>query len=128
MDDLVNIRIPLEADEITAKLKDKYFFSTNTAVYRFSLAYAMHDCMEELKAKYEELDNQYPSDGTNLNVGTIDFGDSIIKNVVSILVPECSTPYRFIRVAIIMGLYKIQALMNNNSDDLKVINHIFHRS
>ncbi|MCD8291969.1 MAG: hypothetical protein LUC91_10785 [Prevotella sp.] len=126
MDDLVNIRIPLEADKITAKLKDKYFFSTNAAVERFALAYAMRNCMNELKARYEELDSQYPSDGTNLNVGTIDFGDSIIKNVVSILVPECSTPYRFIRVAIILGIYKIQELMNNNSDDLEVIRHIFH--
>lgn len=123
MGDLVNIRISSDADKIATSLKDRYHFSTNTAVYRFAMAYAMRDFKDELISKYEQLDSWYPSDGTNLNVGTVDNSKFLLSQLIVGLVPNCITPYRFIRVAIIFGLYKIKELMDD-SDEVDIIQHI----
>lgn len=123
MGDLVNIRISSDADRVAEFLKDKYHFSTNTAVYRFAMAYAIRDFKDELISQYEYLDNLYPSDGTNLNVGTVDNDQNLLKQLIPILVPKCSTPYRFVRVAIILGLYKIKQMIDedNNVDIIQQI-------
>lgn len=123
MGDIVNIRISSEADKIAVLLKEKYYFSTNTAVYRFAMAYAIRDYKDELVSNYEYLDNLYPSDGTNLNVGTVDNSQNLLKQLITVLVPECSTPYRFVRVAIIWGLYKIKQMIDegNNMDIIQCI-------
>lgn len=123
MGDLVNIRISSDADKVAELLKKRYYFSTNTAVYRFAMAYAIRDFKDELVSNYEQLDNSYPSDGTNLNVGTVDNNQNLLKQLIPILVPECSTPYRFVRVAIILGLYKIKQMIDedNNVDIIQQI-------
>lgn len=123
MGDLVNIRISSDADKVAELLKRRYYFPTNTAVYRFAMAYAIRDFKDELVSNYEHLDNSYPSDGTNLNVGTVDNNQNLLKQLIPILVPECSTPYRFVRVAIILGLYKIKQMIDedNNVDIIQQI-------
>ena len=123
MGDLVNIRISSEADKIAVLLKEKYYFSTNTTVYRFAMAYAMKNYKEELMSNYEHLDIVYPSDGTNLNVGTVDTSEHMLKQLVQIIAPNCITPYRFIRVAIIMGLYKIKEMIDSG-EHIDVVQHI----
>ena len=87
------------------------------------MAYAIRDFKDELVSNYEHLDNSYPSDGTNLNVGTVDNNQNLLKQLIPILVPECSTPYRFVRVAIILGLYKIKQMIDedNNVDIIQQI-------
>ena len=123
MGDLVNIRISSDADKIAALLKEKYYFPSNTAVYRFAMAYAMKNYKEELMSNYEHLNNEYPSDGTNLNVGTVDTSEHLLKQLVQIIAPNCITPYRFIRVAIIMGLYKIKEMIDSG-EHIDVVQHI----
>ena len=104
MADLLNFHISAEANANIELLRAKYQFSTFTSALKFSLLYALKYHRNEMD--FDKLDEQYPSDGTNLNVGTID-DDGIIKRLMPILYPQCETPYRYARVAAIFGAEKI---------------------
>lgn len=112
MEDLKNIRISAKADTIIEKLKDNYAFSTSVAVERFALSLALRDYKDEID--FDELDKVYSSDGTNQNTATIDTSDNLFQKLIQIIYPNCTTPYRYARVAIIYGLYKIDEMMSTN--------------
>ena len=57
-----------------------------------------------------------------LNVGSVDDQDMVLRTLIKTLFPLCETPYKYARVAIIYGLYKIRELMD--VDDSFVITSI----
>lgn len=112
MEDIKNIRISQEATKIAELLESKYYFPSITSVLRFSLSLSLRDYIKEID--YETLDYQYSSDGINLNTGTIDNEVSIFRTLIPEIIPGCNTPYRFARVAIIYGLFKIREKIEEN--------------
>lgn len=112
MEDYKNIRISLDADVIVDELIQKFCFPTRVSAMRFALSYALRDFRNEID--FENLDSVYEKNGTNLNTGTIDNQDMIFKTLITILFPNCDTPYKYARVAIIYGLFKIKEKMESN--------------
>lgn len=112
MEDYKNIRISIDADSIIDEIQEKYCFPTKVSVMRFSLAFALRDYKDEID--YDSLDNIYEKNGTNLNTGTFDDQNLIFKTLITTLFPDCDTPYKYARVAIIYGLYKIKEKMDAN--------------
>ena len=112
MEDYKNIRISLDADVIVDEMIDRFCFPTRVSAMRFALAFALRDYRTEID--YEKLDTAYEKNGTNLNTGTIDDQNLIFRTLILTLFPDCETPYKFARVAIIYGLYKIKDLMSSN--------------
>ena len=110
-DDYKNIRISIEAERVADTLCERFCFESKTAAMRFAMAYALRDFADIMD--FENLDNKYPKDGTNLNIGTVDTSDNIIKRSICMMYPECETPYRYARVAIIYGLEKISERMKD---------------
>lgn len=103
MDDLKNIRISVEADEVIDKLKEIYYFPTTVSAIQFGMAYALRNYGD--KIDYLALEKEYPSNGTNLNVGSVD--DGFLKDIILAIFPNCETPYRVVRAAAIYGLMEI---------------------
>ena len=112
MEDYKNIRISLDADVIVDELIQTFCFPTRVSVMRFALAYALRDFKNEID--FEGLDNVYEKNGTNLNTGTFDDQNMIIRTLIITLFPGCETPYKYARTAIIWGLYKIKEKMDEN--------------
>ena len=110
MEDYKNIRISSDADVIIDEIIRKYHFPTRVSVMRFSLAFALRDYKDEIQ--FDFLDNHYEKNGTNLNTGTVDDQSLIFKVLITTLFPSCETPYKYARVAIIYGLYKIKERMD----------------
>ncbi len=113
MEDLKNLRISEEADKIVDELKEKYYFNQTTRLLRLAAAYALRNFKNDMN--FQQLDYSYPSNGTNLNVGTFDENEAF-KKVILIMYPYCETPYKFARVATIFGLKKIKEELDKNSD------------
>ena len=112
MEDLRNIRITAKADSIIEELQSRFLFKTAQAAERFALVYALKNYRD--KIDFESLDATYKSDGTNQNTATIDTSNNLFQKLICIIYPKCETPYRYIRVAIIFGLYKIDELMKES--------------
>lgn len=112
MEDYKNIRISLAADVIVDEIIQKYCFPTRVSAMRFALSYALRDYRNEIN--FESLDSVYEKNGTNLNTGTIDDQNLIFKTLITTLFPDCETPYKYARVAIIYGLIKIKEKMDAN--------------
>ena len=112
MEDYKNIRISLDADVIVDEIIQKFCFPTRVSVMRFAFAYALRDYKNEID--FEGLDNVYEKNGTNLNTGTFDDQNMIIRSLIITLFPNCETPYKYARVAIIYGLNRIKEKMTAN--------------
>lgn len=113
MEDLKNLRISQEADNIVEELKEKYYFNQTTRLLRLAAAFALRNYKDLIN--FQQLDYEYPKDGTNLNIGTFDENE-IFKKVILIQYPYCDTPYKFARVATIFGLKKIKEKLDANSE------------
>lgn len=111
-EDLKNIRVSIEAERIADMMRTRFCFDSKTSAMRFAMAYALRDYQDNID--FEKLDSKYPSDGTNLNIGTVDTSDNIVQKIIKLLYPNCETPYRYARVAIIFGLEKIAEKMKDN--------------
>lgn len=113
MEDLKNLRISQEADSIVDELKEKYHFNQTTRLLRLAAAYALRNYKDGIN--FQQLDYEYPKDGTNLNVGTFD-ENGAFKKVILVLYPYCDTPYKYARVATIFGLKKMKEILDSNSE------------
>lgn len=102
--DLINIRLSSSATSIAETLKENFYFPDAISVCRFAFSYAIVNYSS--LANPAELDDQYPSDGSNYNTGTVN-QDGIMTQLISYYYPECDTPFRYIRAFIILGLEKI---------------------
>lgn len=110
-EDLKNIRISADADHIIDSLIERYHFRSKGAVMQFALAYALHNYKNDID--FATLERVYPADGTNEGVGTID-SNHMFKTLIPILYPGCQTPYRYVRIAINFGLFKIGEKMDED--------------
>ena len=117
MEDLKNIRISSSAERVALQLKNEYEVDDLLPILRIGLAYALKTSSDYIYRHFEELDNKYPGDGPNYNVGSID-PDGIIRRLFSVLVEDCTIPYRYARVAIIYGLELIEKKMADPSFSL----------
>lgn len=113
MEDVKNIHISVKATEIAEKIKEQFYFKNLNEVLRFALSLSLRDYLNEID--FDILESQYDSNGANYNTGSIDSDDSVFRTIIPMLIPDCQTPYRFARIAIIYGLYKIDEMMNNDS-------------
>lgn len=104
MSDYQNLHVSAEATANIETLKDKYKFSTFASALKFAIIYALKYHKNDMD--FDQLDKLYPSDGTNLHVGTVD-EDGILRRLIPILYKDCDTPYRYARVAAIYGAEKI---------------------
>ena len=105
MTDLTNIGVSIEASEIAKDLSERYFFKDVLSFLQFAMSYALSRHLKEID--FESLDNQYDSLGLHYNVGSIKKA-SLITTAFNTIFPDCTTPYRYIRVLMIYGTYKIK--------------------
>ena len=117
MEDIKNIRISSSAERVALQLKNEYEVDDLLPILRIGLAYALKTSTDYISNHFEELDSKYPSDGPNYNVGSID-PDGIIRKLFPILFDGCTTPYRYARIAIILGLELIEGEMTDLSFNL----------
>ena len=103
MEDIKNIKISSSAERVALQLKNEYEVDDLLPILRIGLAYALKTSSDYIYNHFEELDNKYLGDGANYNVGSIDT-DGFIRKLFSLLFENCTTPYRYARVAINYGL------------------------
>lgn len=118
MSDLTNIRISAEATEIAKALSSRYYFRDALSFLQFAMSYAMSKHLEEID--FDTLDTEYDSSGLNYNVGSIKKAP-LITTAFNTIFPNCTTPYRYIRVLMIYGTYKIKERIDNGEDFLDII-------
>lgn len=114
MEDYRNIHISHDAEMIADEICSLFAFSNKVPVLRLSLFYTLRNYRNDID--FLSLNKSYPNDGANYNVGSIDESNGNIRKIISLMYPDCSTPYLYARVAIIFGLLKIKELIDNNSD------------
>lgn len=112
MADLTNIRLSLEASEIAKELSERYYFKDTLPFLQFAMAYGLNhlDGFD-----YNTLDKKYDSLGFNYNVGSIR-KSAEITTAFNTIFPNCETPFRYIRVLMIYGTYKIKECIANGVD------------
>lgn len=118
MADLTNIRLSVKASDIGANLAKKYGFKDALSFFQFAMAYALSHHLSEID--FERLDSEYDSAGSNYNVGSIK-KSSLITTAINQIIPNCETPYRYIRVLMIFGTYKINERLSAGEDFSQII-------
>ncbi len=118
MTDLTNIGVSAEASEIAKDLSTRYCFRDALSFLQFAMSYALSNHLKDID--FELLDSQYDSSGLHYNVGSIR-KSTLITTVFSTILPECSTPYRYIRVLMIYGTYKIKERIDAGDDFSTII-------
>lgn len=105
MADLINIKMSLRASEIAKDMVEKYGFRDAMTFFQFAMSYALANHLSEIN--FDQLDSEYDSIGSNYNVGSIKKANLIVT-ALDHIIPDCTTPYRYIRVLMIYGTYKIK--------------------
>ncbi|WP_417184809.1 hypothetical protein [Alistipes putredinis] len=111
MEDLVQFRLSSIATDIANDFAEKYFFDDNQDAAKFGMAYALKYCRDEIDIESiltgKVLSDDYNNNGSNYSVGGID-PDGKIASVVKEIYPDCTTPYRYVRILMIYGLVKLR--------------------
>ncbi|MBO6024857.1 MAG: hypothetical protein J6P83_08400 [Bacteroidales bacterium] len=118
MSDLTNIGISFEASEIAKELSERYYFRDVLSFLQFAMSYALSKHLNEID--FETLDSEYESSGLHYNVGSIK-KSSLIITVFNSVFPDCKTPYRYIRVLMIYGTFKIKERMEAGTDFWEIL-------
>ena len=118
MADLTNIRLSIKASDMAKDIVERYNFRDSMTFFQFAMAYALKNHLEEID--FDKLDAEYDSLGTNYNVGSIKKA-SLITTALKLVIPSCETPYRYIRVLMIYGTYKINERLNAGDDFSEII-------
>lgn len=114
-DDLTNISLSKRATDIANQMKDSGEFVDALSAAKFAMAYVIKYYKDEIDTpeKVEKLDSVYDSAGNHYNVGSVD-PDHYISKLFDVLYPVCSTPYRYARVIMCLGLSKLGDLADEN--------------
>ena len=118
MSDLTNIGVSIEASEIAKDLSSRYYFRDTLSFLQFAMSYALSKHLNEID--FDSLDSEYDSLGLHYNVGSIK-KSSLITTAFSTVFPNCTTPYRYIRVLMIYGTYKIKERIDAGEDFSNII-------
>lgn len=118
MSDLTNIGVSYEASEIAKELSSRYYFRDALSFLQFAMSYALSKHLNEID--FDVLDSEYDSSGLHYNVGSIKKA-ALITTTFSTLFPNCTTPYRYIRVLMIYGTLKIKERIDNGVDFWEII-------
>lgn len=108
MEDLQQIRFPQEVINIAEKFKDEYGLTQNLPILKFAFAYAINNFKDQIN--FETEDPLYKkNDGSNYNVNSFDSDSSYrVSEFIKAIYPNCETPYRYLRTAIIFGIMKLK--------------------
>lgn len=118
MSDLTNIRLSVSASDIGKEITEKYNFRDAMTFFQFAMAYALENHLNEID--FDKLDGEYDSLGSNYNVGSIK-KSSLITSALNYIIPGCETPYRYIRVLMIYGTYKIKERLDKGESFTDII-------
>lgn len=111
MEDLTDIRLSGESSNYADDISKEYHFSSKVNFLKFALAYSIVNLRDDID--FETLDKEYDSIGTNYHSATID-SDNWFIGIIKILYPDCTTPYRYIRVLLIKGILEINDILKSN--------------
>lgn len=118
MEDLTNIRLSQKASDIAKELSGEYGFRDAFTFFQFAMSYALNNHLKEID--FDTLDSEYDTLGSNYNVGSIK-KPGLILTAFKQIFPECTTPYRYVRVLMIYGTLKIKERLNAGEDFIDII-------
>lgn len=124
MEDLAQIRLSSEASSIAKSFIDKYFFEYEQDAAKFGMSYALRFCRDEIDIESIISEGNkaemYDANGNLYNVGGLD-PDNKIATVIKELYPECTVPYRYMRILMIYGLIKLKDKLTTIDDMVALI-------
>ena len=118
MADLTTIRLSVKASDIGTELADKFGFKDALPFFQFAMSYALSHHLKEID--FEKLDDEYDGAGKTYNVGSIR-KSNLVTTALTHIVPNCKTPYRYIRVLMIYGTLKIKERLDQGVDFADII-------
>jgi len=124
MEDLVQFRLSSIATEIANDFAEEYFFDDNQDVAKLGMAYALEYCRDEIDIESliasKMQSDIYNNNGSNYSAGGID-PDGKIATVVKEIYPNCTTPYRYVRILMIYGLVKLKEKVSSKEEFITLI-------
>lgn len=127
MEDLVQFRLSSIATEIANDFAEKYFFDDNQDAAKFGMAYALKYCRDEIDIESiltgKVQSDIYNNNGSNYSTGGID-PDGKIATVLKGIYPNCTIPYRYVRILMIYGLVKLNEKISSKEDFIALIKEI----
>lgn len=124
MEDLVQFRLSSIATEIANDFAEEYFFDDNQDVAKLGMAYALKYCRDEIDIESliasKVQSDIYNNNGSNYSAGGID-PDGKIATVVREIYPNCTTPYRYVRILMIYGLVKLKEKVSSKEEFITLI-------
>lgn len=114
-EDLTNISLSKHASGIADEIMETRVFDDALTVAKFGMAYAVKYYMNELDTleKLDALGACYDSSGKNYNVGSVD-PDHYIADLMALLYPGITAPYRCARILMCYGLNKLGDRLEDN--------------
>jgi len=114
-DDLTNLALSRRATDVANQMKETNEFADALSAAKFAMAYVIKYYRDEIDTpeKVEALDSTYDTLGNNYNVGSVD-PDQYIAKLFNVLYPGCTTPYRYARAIMCLGLSKFGDLAEEN--------------
>ena len=124
MEDLVQFRLSSIATEIANDFAEEYFFGDSQDVAKLAMAYALKYCRDEIDIESliasKVQSDIYNNNGSNYSAGGID-PDGKIAAVVKEIYPNCTTPYRYVRILMIYGLVKLKEKVSSKEEFITLI-------
>lgn len=111
MADLKQISFSSEIKQIAEEMIQRFGFSESLSAIKFGFAYAIKNHREEIS---EENDGSLEIQTRGLDYSVSSFSDDEITNIIEVLYPEVTEPFRFFRTACVFGLRRIKSQMDAN--------------
>ena len=87
--------------------------SESLSAIKFGFAYAIKNYREEIS---EENDGNLEIQTRGLDYSVSSFSDDEITNIIEVLYPDITEPFRFLRTACVFGLRRIKSQMDANQN------------
>ena len=116
MEDLQQIRFPMEVINIAERFKEEYGLTQNLPILKFAFAYAINQFKDQIN--FETDDPLYKkNDGSNYGINSFENDSNLrVADLIKALFPQCETPYRYMRIAIIYGILKLDKAKRYDPD------------
>jgi len=116
MEDLQQIRFPQEVINIAERFKDEYGLTQNLPILKFAFAYAINQFKDQIN--FETDDPLYKkNDGSNYGINSFENDSNLrVADLIKALYPQCETPYRYMRIATIYGILKLDKAKRYDPD------------
>lgn len=111
MADLRQLSFSSEIKQIAEEMMQRFGFSESLSAIKFGFAYAIKNHHEEIS---DENDRNIEVQSRGLDYSVSSFSDDEITNIIEVLYPEITEPFRFLRTVSIYGLRRIKSQMDSN--------------